>query len=64
MLWWEERKQGLSEVKRLFINMGSGPECSGRRSQFIQKMVALSILPVLKFVSYTIRPITASTTVI
>jgi hypothetical protein len=38
-LWWEERKQELSEVKRLFINMDNGPECSGRRSQFLYRMV-------------------------
>jgi hypothetical protein len=39
MLWWQERKQDLSEVKRLFINVDNGPECSGRRSQFLQRMV-------------------------
>lgn len=39
MLWWQERKQDLPEVKRLFINMDNGPECSGRRSQFLQRMV-------------------------
>jgi len=39
MLWWQERKQDLFQVKRLFINMDNGPECSGRRSQFIQRMV-------------------------
>lgn len=39
MLWWQERKPELTEVKRLFINMDNGPECSGRRSQFLQRMV-------------------------
>lgn len=39
MLWWQERKQDLSGVKRLFINMDNGPECSGRRSQFLKRMV-------------------------
>jgi hypothetical protein len=39
MLWWQERKHDLPEVKRLFINMDNGPECSGRRSQFLQRMV-------------------------
>ena len=39
MLWWQERKQDLCEVKRLFINMDNGPECSGRRSQFLHRMV-------------------------
>jgi hypothetical protein len=39
LLWWTERKQSLSNVKRLVINMDNGPECSGRRSQFLQRMV-------------------------
>jgi hypothetical protein len=39
MLWWIARKQDLSNVKRLVINMDNGPECSGRRSQFLQRMV-------------------------
>ncbi|MFZ1984147.1 MAG: hypothetical protein WAU91_07020, partial [Desulfatitalea sp.] len=44
MLWWEERKHDFPGVKRLFINMDNGPECSGRRSQFLQMRCAL-ILP-------------------
>lgn len=39
LLWWNERKDDLSDVKRLVINMDNGPECSGRRSQFLQRMV-------------------------
>jgi len=39
MLWWQERKQDNPEVKRLVINIDNGPECSGRRSQFLQRMV-------------------------
>jgi len=39
MRWWEERKPELPEVKRLFINIDNGPECSGRRSRFLQRMV-------------------------
>ena len=38
LLWWEERKQSLSHVKRLVINIDNGPECSGRRSQFLYRM--------------------------
>ena len=38
-LWWRERKKDLSGVKRLVINSDNGPECSGRRSQFLQRMV-------------------------
>jgi hypothetical protein len=39
ILWWQKRKQDFPEVKRLFINMDNGPECSGRRSQFLHRMV-------------------------
>jgi hypothetical protein len=39
MLWWQNRKEDFPEVKRLFINMDNGPECSGRRSQFLHRMV-------------------------
>jgi len=38
-LWWSERKNDLGSVTRLYINMDNGPECSGRRSQFLQRMV-------------------------
>lgn len=38
-LWWEERKQNLPEIKRIVINMDNGPECSGRRTQFLKRMV-------------------------
>lgn len=39
LLWWNERKEELGDVKRLVINMDNGPECSGRRSQFLQRIV-------------------------
>jgi hypothetical protein len=38
LLWWNERQQELSHVKHLVINMDNGPECSGRRSQFLYRM--------------------------
>ena len=38
-LWWNERKEHLPAVKRLVINVDNGPECSGHRSQFLQRMV-------------------------
>ncbi len=38
MLWWEERQSELSHIKQLVINMDNGPECSGRRSQFLHRM--------------------------
>lgn len=39
LMWWTERKLELSDVKHLIINVDNGPECSGRRSQFLQRMV-------------------------
>ncbi len=33
-----ERKQELSDVKYLVINMDNGPGCSGRRTQFLLRM--------------------------
>ena len=39
LLWWSERKLDLANVKHLLINMDNGPECSGRRSQFLLRMV-------------------------
>lgn len=38
-LWWHENKQHLATVTNLVINMDNGPECSGRRSQFLLRMV-------------------------
>jgi hypothetical protein len=38
LLWWEERKHELAHVKQLVINMDNGPECSGRRSQFLHRI--------------------------
>lgn len=38
-LWWNIRKDELSNIKCLVINMDNGPECSGRRTQFLQRMI-------------------------
>ncbi|WP_363331022.1 hypothetical protein [Desulfonatronospira sp.] len=41
LLWWNENKdkQHFSTVTNLVVNMDNGPECSGRRSQFLLRMV-------------------------
>lgn len=39
LLWWNERKQELSDIKRVVINVDNGPECSGHRSQFLLRML-------------------------
>jgi len=36
--WWKASQERLSAVKRIVINMDNGPECSGHRSQFLQRM--------------------------
>jgi hypothetical protein len=38
ILWWEERKQGLTGLKQLVINLDNGPECNGHRTQFLLRM--------------------------
>ena len=38
-LWWEERRQELRGLKQLVINMDNGPECSGRRTQFLLRLI-------------------------
>ncbi len=37
-MWWMVRKDELASIKKLVINMDNGPECSGRRSQFLQRI--------------------------
>ena len=41
-IWWKTGKERLSAVKRIVVNMDNGPECSGHRSQFLQRMVDFS----------------------
>ncbi len=41
-LWWNARKKNLCKAKRLVINVDNGPECSGCRSQFLQRMADFS----------------------
>jgi Rhodopirellula transposase DDE domain len=38
MLWWQHRRPELGGVKQLVINLDNGPECNGRRSQFLLRM--------------------------
>lgn len=37
-MWWQTRKDDLSGIKKLVINMDNGPECNGRRSQFLHRI--------------------------
>lgn len=40
--WWNSRKESFGTVNKLVINMDNGPECSGRRSQFLRRLVDFS----------------------
>jgi hypothetical protein len=37
-LWWQHRKPELPGIKQFVINLDNGPECNGRRSQFLLRM--------------------------
>jgi hypothetical protein len=37
--WWESRKHALSHINTLMINSDNGPECSGHRTQYLQRLV-------------------------
>lgn len=41
-IWWKANQERLCTVKRIIVNVDNGPECSGRRSQFLQRMVDFS----------------------
>jgi hypothetical protein len=38
-IWWLEVRSGLGQVKRLVIYLDNGPKNSGRRTQFLKRMV-------------------------
>src|SRR5438094_5991735 len=38
-LWWTQVRGGLGHVKRLVIYLDNGPKNSGRRTQFLKRMV-------------------------
>ena len=38
LLWWQYREPELPEINQLIINLDNGPECNGRRSQFLLRM--------------------------
>ena len=38
-MWWLQVRSGLGHVKRLVIYLDNGPKYSGRRTQFLKRMV-------------------------
>ena len=38
LLWWQHRRPALRGIEQLVINLDNGPECNGRRSQFLLRM--------------------------
>ena len=41
-IWWLYRKEALSHIDRIVINIDNGPECSGKRTQFLKQMFDFS----------------------
>jgi hypothetical protein len=41
-LWWTQVRGGLGHIKRLVIYLDNGPKNSGRRTQFLKRMVAFA----------------------
>ena len=37
--WWLQARDGLGHIKRLVIDLDNGPKNSGRRTQFLKRMV-------------------------
>jgi hypothetical protein len=44
LLWWQHRKLELPRIKQIIINLDNGPECNGRRSQFLLRMTEFADL--------------------
>jgi hypothetical protein len=38
-VWWRQVRRGLTHIKRLVIYLDNGPKNSGRRTQFLKRMV-------------------------
>ena len=38
-LWWLQARDALGQIKRLVISLDNGPKNSGRRTQFLKRMV-------------------------
>jgi transposase len=38
-MWWTQVRPGLGSIKRLVISLDNGPKNSGRRTQFLKRMV-------------------------
>jgi hypothetical protein len=38
-VWWRQVRRGLKHIKRLVIYLDNGPKNSGRRTQFLKRMV-------------------------
>ncbi len=46
--WWRQRVPKLSGIKQRVINLDNGPECNGRRSQFLLRMTEFADLTGLR----------------
>jgi hypothetical protein len=41
-MWWRQVKEDVGHVKRLVIYLDNGPRNSGRRTQFLKRMVGFA----------------------
>jgi len=39
LAWWHDRQAALPQITRLVLNLDTGPECSSRRTRFLQRAV-------------------------
>jgi hypothetical protein len=61
-MWWPRVGPGLGSIKRLVIYLENGPKDSGRRAQFLKRMVEFADWSGWRSAWCTIRLITASIT--
>ena len=40
--WWQHRRPELRGIQQIVIHLDNGPECNGRRSQFLLRMTAFA----------------------
>jgi hypothetical protein len=61
MMWWGQVRRAQSHVKRLVIYLDNGPKNSGRRTQFLKRMVQFADWSGLEIRLVYFLPTTANT---
>ena len=60
-MWWQHVRAFYGHIKRLVIYLDNGPKNSGRRTQFLKRMVQFADWSGLELRLVYYRPTTAST---